>query len=627
MLMNFNKCLLGTLLSAATALLSVTVSEAEAPAPVVPWPPPALTVRWQDPLAGSTLSRAVTLHVLAFNDFHGNLQTPAPPDGLRPAGGAAVLAAWLKAYRARDPGATLIIHAGDLLGASPPITRLLQNEPAVQFLNLLATASCHVGNATHFYTAADWRAHPDPCPVIGTPGNHEFDAGPRELLRLLEGGNAAAGPFLQSPWRGSRVPYVCANVLDRRTGHTLLPPYAVTVIRGVPVGVIGAVLKETPTLAPAWATADLEFTDEAAAINAAARELQAQGVHTVLVTIHQGVVPVPAGSGFDWHGPLQRIVAQLDPAIDVVISGHTHNFTNALWPDDAGHPVLVVQDYSYGMAFGDVSLKIDRHSGRVLAKSARVLPAWADAGPGLHPDPAVARLTREAGTALGPRVARVVARSRFALTRSMSAAGESTLGDLVADAQRTAVHADFGFMNPGGLRADFASGAITRGDVLTLHPFGNHVLKLSMTGAQLLAVLEEQWTADPAAIPRVLKTSGLYYEWDPDRPAGSHVVRACDARHQVIRTDATYHVAVNDFLVGGGDDFKGFEGLPVEEVGPLDADALEGYLAAQGTVTPPPGPRIFVSGGPALTCDAPPSAATNTSETAAAQASVSRHGK
>jgi 5'-nucleotidase len=600
--MALNRLILLRIVAASVALLGGGTCTA-APGPAVPWPPPSGTVSWQAPAAASGLASALTLRVLTFNDFHGNLQTPAAPDGLRPAGGAAVLAAYLQAERARDPGDTLIIHAGDLLGASPPITRLLQNEPAIQFLNLLAGETCPYGEATHFFSAATWRQDPDPCPVIGTPGNHEFDAGPAELLRLLNGGNAKAGPFLQNPWRGSRVPYVCANVLDKRTGRTLLPPYAVVVIHGIPVGVIGAVLKGTPSLVPAWATSDLTFTDEAAAINAAAKQLQAQGVHTLLVTIHQGVVPVSTPQGFEWHGPLLRIVAQLDPGIDVVISGHTHNFTNALWPDRAGRPVLVVQDFSYGMAFGELTLKLDRRSGRVLAKAARVLPAWADAGAGLHPDASVAKLIQDAQDAVGPRVARVLGHSAIALTRSMSAAGESVLGDLVADAQRAAVHADIALMNPGGLRADLAPGPITWGDVLTLHPFGNRILALQMTGAQLRGALEEQWSADPAAIPRILKTSGLYYEWDPARPAGSRVVLACDARHRPIVADATYRVAVNDFLVGGGDDFKGFGTLPVAQVGPLDTEAFESYLKTlHGSIASPAGPRIFVAGGAALQC-------------------------
>jgi len=583
--------------------VAAAAPDTPAPAPTVPWPPPTEVVRWQDAAARPRPGSTVILHVLSFNDFHGNLLTPAAPDGKRPAGGAAVLAAYLEAQRAHDPADTLIIHAGDLLGASPPVTRLLQNEPAIQFLNLLAGEECRYGQATHFYSADSWREHPDPCHVVGTPGNHEFDAGPGELLRLLNGGNAKAGPFLENPWRGSRVPYVCANVRDRHTGRTLLPPYTVVVIHGVPIGIIGAVLRETPTMVPGWATADLEFTDEATAINAAARELEANGVHTILVTIHQGVVPVPGAHGFTWHGPLQRIVAQLDPAIDVVISGHTHNFTNALWPDRTGKPVLVVQGYSFGVAFGELTLKLDSGNGRVVAKAARVVPTWDDAGAGLHPDAAISQLVRDAQGAVGPRVARVVAHSPVNLTRSMSPAGESVLGDLVADAQRAALGADISLMNAGGLRADLPAGNLTWGDVLTLHPFGNRILALDMTGAQVLEVLEEQWSADPVAIPRILRTSGLYYEWDPAKPAGAHVVEACDSHHQALRPAGNYRVAVNDFLVGGGDDFKGFSGIPVATVGPLDTEALESYLnTLHGAITLPAAPRIFVKGGPALAC-------------------------
>ena len=586
------------------AALNSVAALAAAPAPLVPWPPPPERLSWQDPQAHPGAD-PVSVHVLTFNDFHGNLQTPAAPDGGRRAGGAAVLAAYLEAQRAADPRDTLIIHAGDLLGASPPETRLLQNEPAIQFLNLLAGSECRFGLATHFYSAFSWRTQPDPCHVIGIPGNHEFDAGPAELLRLLHGGNARGGPYLLAQWRGSRAPYVCANVIDRRSGRTLLPPYAVVVIHGVPIGVIGAVLKETPTLVPAWATADLAFTDEAQAINAAARELAAQGVHTLLVSIHQGVVPTAAAHGFGWHGPLQRIVAQLDPGIDAVISGHTHNYTNALWPDRDGHPVLVVQAFSYGVAFGDVTLKIDPGSGRVIAKSARVQAAWADSGAGAHPDVRVARLTRAALAAVAPRVARVVGHSDQALTRSLSAAGESSLGDFVADAQRAALRADIALMNPGGLRADLPAGPLTWGDILTVHPFGNRILALTMSGAQLLHALEEQWSADPAAIPRILKTSGLYYEWDPARPAGSHVVRACDAQHRPLRAAALYRVAVNDFLVGGGDDFKSFAAAPVAEVGPLDSEAFEAHLQAlHGQVRTPEGSRIVLRGAGSLHCRA-----------------------
>jgi len=458
----------------------------------------------------------------------------------------------------------------------------------------------------HFYSAATWRADPDTCNVVGTLGNHEFDAGPGEIRRLLMGGNAPRGPYLENPWRGSRVPYVCANVIDWRTGRTLLPPYAVVVVQGHPVGIIGAVLRGTPSIIPAWAAKDLRFEDEAAAINRAARELTAHGIHTILVTIHQGVVPVPTAAGFDWHGPLLRIVAQLDPSISVVISGHTHNFTNALWPDRAGRPVLVTQAYSYGVAYADIDLALDPASGAVLAKSARILPVYDDAGPGLHPDAPEARLVAAARAAVAPRVAQVLAVAGAPITRTMTPAGESGLGDLVADAQRARMHAAIAFMNAGGLRTDLRAGPITWGDVLTLHPFGNRILAVSLTGAQILAVLEQQWPPDPAAIPSVLKTSGLYYEWDPAAPAGHHVVAACDAAHHALRPHAAYRVAVNDFLIGGGDGFTAFKAAHLLEVGPLDTEILADYLRARhGPITASASGRIVRTGTGADPCGRP----------------------
>ena len=587
------------------SISSLLAHGAETPhtAPAVPWPPSEEEVHWRSPAATDPHPRY--LHLLAFNDFHGNLETPAAPDAGRPAGGAAVLAAYLKAAQDRDPAHTLIVHAGDELGASPPITSLMHNEPAIQFLNLLADPNrCPVGRATHFYQSAARQAR-DTCNVIGTPGNHEFDAGADELLRLLRGGNAAGGPYLESPWGGSRVPYVSANVIDRRTGRTLLPPYAVVDVGGTAVGVIGAVLRDTPPLIPGWSAKDLEFDDEADAINRAARQLVRRGVQVIVVTIHQGMTPVTENGVREWHGPLRDIMARLDPAVDVVISGHTHNFTNALFPDRVGRPVLVTQAYSYGLAYADIELALDHRSGHVIAASAKVLPTWADAGPGRKPDARVAALVQAARDAVGPRVAAVVAQAAEPITRTMNAAGESALGDLVADAQRETLHADIAFMNPGGLRADLRAGPVTRGDIMTVHPFGNHILALRMTGAQVLGVLEEQWPRDPGGMPRVLKISGFSYVWDPSRPVGSRVVAACDGKAQPLRPDASYRVAVTDFLVSGGDDFNGFKSPAVEQVGPLDSEALESWLVTRThdgrppTIDPKVEGRIAVPGLPA----------------------------
>ena len=561
-----------------------------------PWPPPHSTVSWIKPLAPATPqapaspkppARTVRLQLLAFNDFHGNLQSPSVSSA-RPVGSAAALAGQIKALGKTAPGHTLIVHAGDQLGASPPISSLLKNEPAIEFLNLLANRQCRYGDAMRFFDAAHWRARPDRCNVIGTLGNHEFDAGPEELRRLLGGGNASDGPFLQNPYRGSRVPYVCANVIDRRTGKPLLPPYVVVDVGGIPVGVIGAVLHDTPSLIPAWASENLTFLDEATSINRAAAELSHQGIHTQIVLIHQGLEPVENGYGYDWQGPLRQIVAQLDPDIDVVVSGHTHNYTNALLPSRGSTPVLVTQAYSYGVALAQIDLRIDAASLDVVAKSARILPVWADTAPGFPGERDARRLTDAAQALVAPRVARVVGELREPMTRTVSAAGESNLGDLVADAQRSATHADIALMNPGGLRSDLRAGPVTWGDLLTLHPFANHMVTLDMTGAQLLAVLEQQWPSDSSALPRILKTSGLFYSWDATRPRGAHVVEACDASHAPLDAERRYRVTVNDFLANGGDGFTDFKALEDRQIGLLDTEAMGQYLqAAQPTPTAP----------------------------------------
>ncbi len=542
---------------------------------------------WISPQAAGR--RPVRLQLLAFNDFHGNLQSPSVLSK-RPVGGAAALAGQIRALARTAPGHTLIVHAGDQLGASPPITSLLRNEPAIEFLNLLANRRCRYGDAMRFFDAAHWRDQPDHCNVIGTLGNHEFDAGPEELRRLLGGGNASAGPFLQNPYRGSRAPYVCANVIDRRTGKLLLPAYAVVVVGGIPIGVIGAVLRATPSLIPASASENLEFLDEATEINRASAELARHGIRTQIVLIHQGLEPVVSVDGYDWQGPLRHIVAQLHPDIDVVVSGHTHNFTNALLPSRAAAPVLVTQAYSYGIALAQIDLRIDPSTLDVVAKSARILPVWADVAPGYPGDREARRLTDAAQALVAPRVSRVVGELREPMTRTVNAAGESSLGDLVADAQRSATHADIALMNPGGLRSDLRAGAVTWGDLLTLHPFGNRLVTAEMTGAQLLAVLEQQWPSDPGALPRILKTSGLFYSWDPGRPRGAHIVEACDASHAPLDRERRYRVTVNDFLANGGDGFTGFNALENRQIELLDTEALGQYL--KDAVPAPTEPRI-----------------------------------
>ncbi|HWW22166.1 MAG TPA: bifunctional metallophosphatase/5'-nucleotidase [Steroidobacteraceae bacterium] len=595
--------LLPRLIVAAIAAVAAGRCGAAEPASHL-WPPPEEAIVWSGP--GANRAGNVTLQLLGFNDFHGNLQIPVTPFA-RAVGGAAALAAYLKAAAKSAPQRTLILHAGDLVGASPPATRLLRNEPGIEFLNLLADRHCHFGWATRPIDTHDWRRHPNTCNVVGTLGNHEFDAGIGEIHRLLDGGNSPDGPFLEHRYRGSRVPYVCSNVRLRASGQLLLPAYTVVTLGGIPVGVIGAVLRETPSIVPAWAVRDVEFLDEAQSINQAAAELEAQGVHTLIVIIHQGLTPLVTDHGIEYQGPLRQLVAQLDPDIDVVVSGHTHNLTNTLLPSRSGSPVLVTQAYSYGEAFEQIELQVDPATRDVVAKSARIVPTWADVAPGLPGDSQALRLTERAQALVAAKVGRAVGTLRQPIGRMTNEAGESALGDLVADAQRSATHADIALMNPGGLRADLRGGALNYGDLLTLHPFGNHLVTLDMTGEQLLAVLEQQWPREGGVAGiRILKTSGLRYSWDATKTLGSHVRAACDASGAPIDPIRHYRVTVNDFLAAGGDNFTLLSAAGQGEVGPLDTDALGAYLHEHAPTSAPDGRRLSRAdlGGPQV-CQPP----------------------
>jgi 5'-nucleotidase len=535
-------------------------------------------VRWRDPRWQQ--DPIVHLKLLGINDFHGQL-SPRVVAG-RPAGGAAVLAAYLKSAAGAAEDGSLIIHAGDQVGATPPNSALLQDEPAISFLNFLTNQYCHDLDLKP--RLADWaRALLQPrCNVIGTLGNHEFDEGVTEMLRLIEGGNSSKGPFLESPWRGAKFPYVSANVVEAKNGKPLLPPYTIKVVDGVRIGVIGAVLKETPTIVTPTGVAGVSFLDEATSINKYAKELRAHGVHTIVVTIHQGTTQ-PSYTGAtdasvqNLSGTIVDIVKQLDDDIDVVISGHTHSFTNALIPNQNGKQILVVQAFSASTAYDDVDLTISRKSGDVVEKSAAIVTTWGDAGPGLTPDSQVAAMVAAADERVAPLVNQLIGVAVNDLIRMENNAGESTLGNLIADAQRTQTGATFAFMNPGGIRNDITAGEVTWGELFAVQPFANDLVSMDLTGAQIKLLLEQQWQGQ-GTTPRILKTSGLSYTWDAARPVGDRVVQLLDASVQPLNLSATYRVTVNSFLAAGGDNFVVLKDGTNRVVGPVDLNALVDYI-------------------------------------------------
>lgn len=540
----------------------------------------ALTLLW--PHHGLAEDHVVRVQLLGFNDFHGQL-APVKIAGERPRGGAAVLAAYLRDQMARFSGPSLIVHAGDHVGASPPSSGLLKDEPAIQFLNLLGNDAC----------TPRTRMNPR-CNLVGTPGNHEFDEGERELMRLYRGGTRAHGPQLERPYRGAAFPLVSANVIVARTGAPLFAPYVIKELAGVRVGVIGAVVATTPEMVVASGVRGLRFLDEATAINRAARALAQQGIHALVVTIHQGapqrVYEGPTRRDAEPpSGAIAAIVAALDPEIDVVISGHAHAFTNALLPNRQGAPVLVTQALSAGAAYAAIELTLDRRNGDVIDKVASIVATYGDAGPGLTPAADVAELVERAERAVAPLTERVIGHTPVALVDQETPAGESPLGNLVADAQRAATNAQIAFMNQGGVRADIDAGEITWGELLSVHPFGNVLIAMDLTGAQIASALEQQWQSEP---PRRLFVSGLSYVWDPRRTPGSRVV-SVRVGADALAPAARYRVVVNSFLAEGGGDFTMFRAGKRQRRGPLDLDALERYIASQpAPLSPPPLGRV-----------------------------------
>lgn len=529
------------------------------------------TAQTEGPAARRHHRQPIPLQILAINDFHGQLTSGIKLTG-RPVGSAPVLASYLKAAQHGLKERTFLVHAGDLVGASPPESALLQDEPTMMFFNSLANAHCH-GPAK-----ADPR-----CNLVGTLGNHEFDEGQDELMRLIYGGNHKKGPFLQAPWPGARFPYVCANVLREPGGQPLLLPYVLKKVGPVQVAFIGAVFREVPTAVAASGIEGLRFIDEAKAINRQVKAIKRLGVRAIVVLLHQGGIQTayegPTGSGAnDLNGEVLPIIKQLDSEVDVVISGHTHGFTNALVENAQGAKILVTQSMAKGAAYAAIDLAVDPKTRDVVRKSARIVPTWADAGVGLTPDAQVATLVAQAKAATTPLTGRIIAQAAVDLPRSQNAAGESPLGNLIADAQRAQMGTDFAFINPGGIRADLPKGPITWGTLYTAQPFNNDLIKLRLTGQQILDLLNQQFPP-VQSIGRVLQLSGLGYTWDNTRPPGDKIVEVHKADGTPLDTKATYTVTINSFLAEGGDNFTAFTQGTDPVAGPTtDLDALVTYV-------------------------------------------------
>jgi 5'-nucleotidase len=495
--------------------------------------PETVKKKEQPPAANN---RYIQVQLLGINDLHGQLNVTRNVGG-RPAGRADYLAAYLKQREAENKN-TLLVQAGDMIGASPPASALLQDEPTIEILNKLGLD-------------------------IGTVGNHEFDEGADELLRLINGGtHEETGDFA-----GANFPWVAANVINQKTGKSLLPPYEVIKLNGMPIGFIGVVTTETPTIVVPSGVAGLTFTNEVEAINRNVAELKKQGVKSIVVLAHN-----PGSSGVNGENPtgtLVDIANNVDDEVDIIFGGHNHAYMNATVDNK-----LIVQSYSYGTAFSDVDIEIDPKTKDIVTKRAEIITTFHE---GIDADPEITNMLAKYEDTVEPIVNRVIGTAAVPLTAMRNDNGESILGNVVADAQRQAMNTQFAFMNPGGIRADIDQGDITWGELYTVQPFNNDLVKMTMTGQQIRDLLNQQWGTKTT----MLQISGLTYTWDENLPAGQKIVSILLPDGSPLDPSTSYTVTANVFLAGGGDGFTVFTKATNKVIGPVDLEALIDFIKTQ----------------------------------------------
>ncbi len=557
--------------------------------------------------------------LLAFNDFHGHLEagTPGtivdPATGVAvPSGGAEYFATHLKALGSEAED-TFVVSAGDLIGASPLASGLMHDEPTIDFMN---------------YVGLD---------TIGV-GNHEFDEGKSELLRMQYGnrtwrgrGENKGSPYVPArtdgchpvdgcqdgtPFAGSVFQYLAANVIDTDTDNALLPQYQIVDLgKGKKLAFVGETLQGTPLIVTPTGVAGLNFLDEADTVNALVPRLRAKKVDTIVLLLHEGgTQTAPFSRGFmdinkceNFVGPdLLDIVNRLSPGVNLVVSAHTHqpyvcNFNGR----------TVTSAASFGRAITSIDLTIDRTDGvldSVVAEN-HVVTQTVPKDPGAT---AILQRYKAISDPIGNRVlGRITAdiHSARGTVNGTNAAGEQPMGDVIADAMYEAAHpADFGgavaaFMNVGGVRSSLLfnqisggeqPGEVTYAEAFAVQPFGNTLVVKTCTGQQLYDVLEQQFENPAAGQQRVMAVSQVTYSYTRTVPAGQK--RVLDGSLKiggaVVDKAASYRVVLNNFIADGGDGFSVFRSCTAPLGGDVDIDAFGRYLAAHSPLAPPPLNRI-----------------------------------
>ncbi|WP_055699566.1 bifunctional metallophosphatase/5'-nucleotidase [Streptomyces silaceus] len=557
--------------------------------------------------------RTVDVQLLSFNDFHGNLQPPAgssgqvtekQADGTEKkidAGGVEYLATSLRTARQNHPY-SVTAAAGDLIGASPLLSGLFHDEPTVEAMNKLGLD-------------------------VTSVGNHEFDEGAKELARIQNGGcHPKDGCFEKDKhgkgkkFEGADYPYLTANVTDEKTGKPLLKPYWVWKHKGVKIGFIGVTLEGTPDIVSADGVKGLKFHDEIETVNKYAKVLDKQGVKSIVTLIHEGGVPKTQtynydcdspGAGDGISGPITDIAKGITPKVDALVTGHTHNAYVCTIPDPAGNPRMVTSASSFGKLYTDTTLTYDRRTKDIVRTSVKSANHVVSREQAKAPD--MTSLIQRWDKLAAPVANKAVGYISADIPGRGAGVPESPLGDLIADAQLAHAksldpEADLALMNPGGIRSDIVfkasgsegDGVVTYGEAFTVQPFSNTVNLVDLTGAQLVTGLKQQVSGPNAASPKILQISdGLTYTLDMTKTGADRVVAdSIKLNGKAIDPAATYRVAMNSFLAGGGDGFaelgKGTKPL----VGADDLKAFNDYLTANSSadkpIAPPKADRITI---------------------------------
>ncbi len=553
---------------------------------------------------GTAYSRYQDVQLLSFNDLHGNLEPPSGSSGrvtelqadgttkTIDAGGVEYLATHLRQARAGKKY-SITAAGGDMVGASPLISGLFHDEPTIEALNKLDLD-------------------------VTSVGNHEFDEGAKELARLQNGGcHPTAGCYTDEGFAGADFPYLAANVLDEKTNKPILRPYWVWKKNGVKVGFIGVTLEDTPGVVSAEGVKGLKFKDEVETINKYARVLQAQGVKSIVALIHEGGLPASGsynyncdspGAGDGISGPIVDIAKNITPQVDALVTGHTHAAYVCTIPDPSGRPRMVTSAASFGRLYTDTTLTYDRWTGdiaRTAVKSANHVVTR-----DVTKAPDMTELIAKWNTLAAPIGNRPIG---YISADIPNTGTESPMGDLIADAQlaygkELDPETDLALMNPGGVRAGLTyaakgaegDGVVTYAEGFTVQPFSNTVNLQDFTGAQLIQVLKEQVSGTNAAAPKILQpSSGLTYTLDLTKTGADRVVTdSIKLNGTAVDPTATYRVATNSFLAGGGDGFATLGQGTGDLVGTDDLAALEKYLTANSSatspITPPAANRITV---------------------------------